>query len=188
MYLALKAHFQTDAYDVIKMQGRIRASRKSFDGAGKEFAFRRLVKLYSDEEICHFMVSNFIKGNHWGGIFDVEAAKEYADWKRRKESLGYVFEQDLIRLRDEALDDGITDIYAHEAGNHPYILKAFLRKTITPETLVILNKLSNWADQIKLDQTDPIWSDVHRLIVKYRPFVKFDAEKFKTILDRCLSV
>lgn len=184
MYLALRAHFQTDEYDVVKMQGRIRASRKSFDGAGKEFAFRRLVKMYKDEEVCNFMVSNFIRGNHWGGIFDVEAAKEYADWKRRQESLSYVFDQDLYQLFEEAADDGVQDIFAHVPGSHPYILKAFLRRTICPETLVILNKILGWVQNVTLDNTDPVWGDVRRLIVKYRPFVKFDLEKFKTIYAR----
>lgn len=188
MYLALRAHFQTDDYDVIKMQGRIRASRKSFNGAGKEFAFRRLVKMYKDEEVCNFMVSNFVQGNQWGGIFDLQAAREYADWKRRQESLSYIFDQDLHRIFQEAADDGVTDIFAHEPGNHPYVLKAFLRKTICPETLVILNKIMGWVDKINLDQTDPVWGDVRRLITKYRPFVKFDREKFNTIYDRHISI
>ena len=177
MYLALKAHFQTEDYDVVKMQGRIRASRKGFDGLGKEFAFRRLVKLYKEDEVCNFMVANFIKGSRWGGVFDVEAAKEYTNWKRRQESLGYVFEQDLNLLQQEATEDGVTDIFQHGTGNHPYILKAFLRNTICPETLVILNKLTGFVDQMQLPDNDPVWSDVRRLIIKYKPFVKFNREK-----------
>ena len=177
MYLALKAHFQTEDYDVVKMQGRIRASRKGFDGLGKEFAFRRLVKLYKEDEVCNFMVANFIKGSRWGGVFDVEAAKEYTNWKRRQESLGYVFEQDLNLLHEEAMEDGVTDIFQHGTGSHPYILKAFLRNTICPETLVILNKLTGFVDQMQLPDTDPVWSDVRRLIIKYKPFVKFNREK-----------
>jgi hypothetical protein len=187
MYLALKAHFQTEDYDVVKMQGRIRASRKGFDGLGKEFAFRRLVKLYSDEEVCNFMVANFIRGSRWGGVFDIEAAKEYTDWKRRQESLGYVFEQDLTRLSEEAADDDIADIFKHEAGNHPYILKSFLRNSIGPETLVILNRLTGFADRIELPGNDPVWGDVRRLIRKYRPFVKYNQEKFSKIYHGILG-
>lgn len=184
MYLALKAHFQTDDYDVVKMQGRIRASKKSFNGLGKEFAFRRLIKLYDDEEICNFMVSNFILGNHWGGVFDVSAAREYAEWKRRHESLSYIFEQDLIRLYAEAQEDLVTNIFEFKPGTHPYILKAFLRRSITPETLVILNRLTDWVKDCNLPSTDPVWADVRRLIIKYKPFVKFNREKFKAIYDR----
>jgi hypothetical protein len=180
MYLALKAHFQTENYDVFKMKGRISASRKSFDGAGKELAFRRLVKLYKDEEVCNFMVANFITGNRWGGVFDVAAAREYADWQRRQQSLRYIFEQDLRQLYDEAADHAVTDIFAHEAGQHPLVLKAFLRRSITPETLIILNKLTGFAADIDLD-TDPVWPDIHRLIVKYAPFIKIKMEPYQEI-------
>ena len=185
MYLALKAHFQTDAYDVVKMQGRIRASRKSFNGLGKEFAFRRLVKLYDREEtVCNFMVANFITGSRWGGVFDATASKTYMDWQRRNQSLGYVFEQDLLRLFAEAAEHEVTDMFSRQPGSHPFILKAFLRNTICPETLVILDKLTAWVADCELDDTDPVWTDVRRLIVKYKPFVRINLEKFKEIYDR----
>lgn len=180
MYLALRAHFQTEDYDVVKMQGRIRASRSSFIGAGKEFAFRRLVKLYGDEEVCNFMVSNFIAGNHWGGVFNTEAAKEYADWKRRNQSLSYVFKNDLETLKSEAADAGVDNIFEYDAGRHPLILKAFLRSSITPETLVIINKITGFVNHIKLD-ADPVWPDVSRMIKKYTPFVKIKIQTFKEI-------
>lgn len=180
MYLALRAHFQSDDYDVIKMRGRIRASRKSFDGSGKEFAFRRLVKLYDDEEICNFLVSNFITGNHWGGVFNTEAAKEYAAWKRRNQSLSYQFKNDLATLKTEAEESDVVDIFATEQGRHPFILRAFLRKSITPETLVIINKITGFADSMQMD-SDPVWPDIHRLIKKYAPFVKVKIENFKEI-------
>ncbi len=68
MYLALRAHFQTDEYDVIKQRGRIRASHKSFVGSGKSFQFLQLTKTYQDAEICDFMVANFTAGDRWGGV------------------------------------------------------------------------------------------------------------------------
>jgi hypothetical protein len=185
MYLALKAHFQTDDYDVFKMHGRIRASRKSFNGLGKEFAFRRLIKVYDTEDtVCNFMVANFIQGNHWGGVFDTTAAKEFMAWQRRNQSLSYTFEQDLNRLFTEAAEDDVADVFAFDAGTHPYILKAFMRRAITPETLVILDKLTNWVANCQLTDTDPVWRDIRRLIVKYKPFVKINLDKFQTIYDR----
>ena len=35
MYLALKAHFQTEKYNVIEQRGRIKSSYKNFQGSGK---------------------------------------------------------------------------------------------------------------------------------------------------------
>jgi hypothetical protein len=185
MYLALKAHFQTDEYDVVKMQGRIRASRKSFEGLGKEFAFRRLIKLYDTEEaVCNFMVANFIDGSRWGGVFDVEAAKKYMAWARRNQSLSYVFEQDLARLREEMTDDGITDMFKHDTGTHPFILRAFLRNSIAPESLIVINKITGFANRLNIADTDPVWPNIKRLIRKYSPFVKINLDKFKDIYTK----
>jgi hypothetical protein len=187
MYLALKAHFQTDEYDVVKMRGRIRASRRNFDGLGKEFAFRRLIKIYDTEDaVCNFMVANFIRGNHWGGVFDVEAAKEYMAWQRRNQSLGYVFEQELIKLFTEATEDGVTDIFKHDSGTHPFILKAFMRNSIGPETLVILDRITGFADQFNIPDSDPVWPGIKRLIRKYRPFLKINLDKFTEIYHGCI--
>lgn len=180
MYLALRAHFQTPSYDVIEMQGRIRASRKSYT-PNKEFIFKRLVKRYSDHDICNFMVSNFVTGNHWGGVFNEEAAKVFQDWQRRTQSLKYVFEQDLQVLRAEAADEGITDWFASNDGRHPLILRAYLRNSITPETLVILNKLTDFTSTIDLP-ADPVWPEVKLMIVKYNPFLRIkDLDQYQEI-------
>jgi hypothetical protein len=178
MYLALKAHFLTDQYDVVKMQGRIRASRRSYTG-NKELIFKKLVKRYTDHEVCNFMVSNFVAGNLWGGVFDEESVKRYTAWQRRTQSLRYVFETDLQTLSEEAAG---ADWFTAEAGRHPLIIKAFLRNSITPETLVILNRLTRFVDNVKLD-ADPVWPDIRRLIVKYQPFLKFNLDQFQQILD-----
>ena len=177
MYLALKAHFTTDKYDVIKMKGRIRASKESFIGSGKELAFRRLVKLYNDEEACNFMVSNFIKGNRWGGVFDMDASKTYTEWKKRKESLRYTFEQDLITLNE--FKDKDRSVFDFVYGYHPVVLKCYLASEISIETLVILDKLNQFTEWILLN--DPVWEDVKRLIIKYKPFVRIDEEPFRKL-------
>lgn len=180
MYLALKAHFHTD-YDVIEMKGRIRASRKAYT-SNKELIFKRLVKKYDDASICNFMVSNFITGNHWGGVFDEQAQVVFQDWQRRTQSLRYNFEQDLEVLKSEAADAGITDWFDGQ-GQHPLILKAFLRRSISPETLVILNRLVGFTNKVNLP-ADPVWPDVKRMIEKYQPFLKIDVSLYKEIYER----
>lgn len=185
MYLALRAHFQTDDYDVIKQRGRIRASQKSFAGSGKAFSFRRLTKLYQDAEICDFMVANFTAGDHWGGVFDVDASRQYQDWKRRVESLRYVFTQDLDTL--ETLANG-QDWFAAEAGRHPLILRAYFGGKICLETLVILDVLQGYRERYDADHAElMMWPETSRLIKKYRPFLKFDTPTFQTIYDQKIN-
>ena len=177
MYLALRTHFTTDAYDIVKNKGHIKASKQSFLGSGKELAFRRLVKLYNDEEACNFMVANFITGNRWGGIFDGDATKNYMAWKKRKESMRYVFEQDLLTLNEYKQKD--LTIFGFTMGYHPTIIKCYLGSQISLETLVILDKITGFTEWMLLN--DSVWDDVKRLIVKYKPFVKVDKELYKNI-------
>ena len=78
-YLALKLHFTTDQYDVIERQGRIRASRQAFNKRKDLLSIKRIADLYSDKEIVDFLVANFVSGDRWGGIFDIEAKDRYID-------------------------------------------------------------------------------------------------------------
>ena len=87
----------------------------------------------------------------------------------------------------ELEEDGLKfeDIFKISNGQHPYIIKAYLRKTITLETLVILNKIYNYLDKFNLEITDTVvWPDVARLIKKYTPFLKINIEKYDATLRR----
>lgn len=180
--MALKTHFNDPKYNIVEMKGRIKTSQEGFAGSGKAFSFRRLVKLYKDKEVIEFMIANFIKGDRWGGVFDAEASKNYQDWKRRQESLSYVFKEELTEVINEAKEANIDNITETSDQNiHPYIVKSYLRGTISPETLVIVNKLTKFADKVSCQ--DPFWNDVHKLINKYSPFVKVDLTKFQEMYD-----
>jgi len=181
MYLALRAHFQTEDYDVIQSRGKIRASQKSFVGSGKAFSFRRLTKLYKDDEICDFMVANFITGDRWGGVFDADATRRYQEWKRRVESLRYQFNQDLDQLAGK-------DLFAYDKGEHPVIVKEFLGGRISIETLVILDRLTGFVARFDEQGVDTLmWPDISRTIRKYRPFLRVELEQYKKIYDEKLT-
>jgi len=187
MYLALKLHFTTENYDVIAQKGRVRASRQAFAKRKDIFSIRKVSKTYSDEEVANFLVANFISGDRWGGMFDAEAGERYLEWKKRIESLGYMFTNDLDRLLEELDKDNMTfhDSFKITKSQHPYIIKAFLRKTISLETLVILEKLDPFLDNFDSNISDKIiWPDISRLMRKYKPFLRFDREKFDAIFRR----
>ena len=59
----------------------------------------------------------------------------------------------------------------------------YLRKAISIETLVILNKLNNYTDELdRLLSDNIIWPDVSRLIKKYSPFLNINQNKYHDIL------
>jgi hypothetical protein len=187
MYLALKLHFTTDKYDVIKQKGKVRASRNAFAKRNDLYSIKKISKNYSDEEIANFLVANFTSGDRWGGVFDSEAGERYLEWKKRMESLSYNFERDLdnLVLDIEEKSKTFEDCFVIEKNNHPYIIKCFLRKTITLETLVILENLVPYLENFDSSIDDNIiWPDISRMIKKYKPFLKFNKERFDAILRR----
>jgi hypothetical protein len=187
MYLALKLHFTTENYDVIAQRGRVRASRAAFAKRKDLYSIKKVSKTYSDEEVANFLVANFTSGDRWGGMFDSEAGERYSEWKKRIESLGYIFTNDLDRLIEEldASNMSFADAFKITKAQHPYIIKAFLRKTITLETLVILEKINPFLEKFDLElNNDIMWPDISRLMRKYKPFLQFDKEKYNAILRR----
>ena len=187
MYLALKLHFTTENYDVIAQRGRVRASRAAFAKRKDLYSIKKVSKTYSDEEVANFLVANFVSGDRWGGMFDSEAGERYSDWKKRIESLGYIFTNDLDNLLQDLESQNMTfaDAFKITRSEHPYIIKAFLRKTISLETLVIIEKLDPFLDNFDANMPDKImWPDISRLMRKYKPFLRFDREKFDAIFRR----
>jgi len=187
VYIALKLHFTTDNYDIIKNRGRIKASKNAFAKRKDLFSIRKIAKTYTDEEITNFLVSNFVSGNRWGGMFDSDAGKTYLAWKGKIESLSYLFEQELDELINNLEMDGmkVEDIFKLSDSQHPYLLKAFLRKTISIETLVILEKINPFVAHFDTYlKHDILWPDISRIIIKYKPFLRIDKEKYNEIFRR----
>ena len=182
-YLALKLHFTTDSYDVVKHKGRVKASRDSF--MKQEHMYKRIVKQYADDEVVNFLVSNFVSGDRWGGVFDAESNNTYLNWKKRMESLAYTFKTDMQRVLTElnltAFEE--TNIFNVTKNQHPYIIRAYMSKTISIESLVILNKLFGFCDKFDKDIEETlVWPDISRLIRKYSPFVKINKDKYHELL------
>jgi hypothetical protein len=186
-YLALKLHFTTSSYDIVKNRGRVKASKDSFQKRNDQLLFKKLAKTYTDEEIINFLVSNFVSGDSWGGVFDSSSKERYILWKKRIESLSYTFTNDIQNLLDhhglDSFDEKI--IFGVESNTHPYIIKAYLGKTISLETLVILDKLFDYTTKFDSELDDKIiWSDISQLIKKYKPFLKVNKEKYNGIIRK----
>jgi len=191
MYLALRLHFTTDDYDVVTQKGRVRASRQAFAKRKDLYSIKKIAKTYSDEEVANFLVANFVSGDRWGGMFDMDAGQRYKEWKKRVESLSYNFQQELDNLIEDAEEAklNIDEIFTVSKGQHPYIIKAFLRNTISVETLVILERLNNFTDRFDREISDTIvWPDISRLIKKYKPFLLIDLEKYNAIFRRRVGI
>lgn len=189
-YLALRLHFTTDTYDVIKQQGRVRATKQSFFKRKDLLAIRKVSESYSDKDIVDFLVANFVSGDRWGGVFDTESKERYLSWKKRMESISYTFKKEIDKAVLFAEKNGITfnDLLVSNDNQHPIIVKMYLRNELSIETLVILNKLNNFVDTLDVElKDDLIWPDMSRIIKKYAPFLNIKRDKYDGILRESIG-
>jgi hypothetical protein len=79
------------------------------------------------------------------------------------------------------LDQDLDSVFTLKNG-HPLILKKYLTKEISLETLVILDKILSFVKDYDQKLQDPVWLTVSSLIKKYQSFLNIDVFKFKKIL------
>jgi len=181
-YLSLKNHFTKDSYDYHKYCGKSRASVQSFYKRKDRFWFERVTRQKTDQEIVEFFVSNFITctdpSKLWIGEIIREGETRYAEWKKRNQSLSYVFKEETQKLFDSKKVDDIFDC----SKGHPPVLKSFLSGNISMETLVIYDRIFLFGDKFDKQLSDPVWETVRMKMKKYSPFLNIDVPRYKNIL------
>ena len=184
-YLSMKNHFTKDKYDYHKYRGKSRATVQSFYKRKARFWFEKLARNKSDQEVVEFFVSNFITctdpGKLWIGEMIKDGEGRYIEWKKRNQSLSYVFKEETESLFS---DGNFDSMFAMDGTRHPQILKEYLRKNISIETLVILDKILGFRDNFDSHLKDPVWETVSMRIKKYSPFLNIDVQRYKKILKQ----
>jgi hypothetical protein len=173
-YLALKLHFG-GKYDYFKYGGKTSATLSAFEKRKDRFKFVKLSQKLSDPQILDYYLANFIRGKEWIGDFD---QKNWLEHKKVNQSLEYVYESDIEKLL--TITENFDILFKVDAGNHPKLVKAYLGKKISLETLVILEKVLQYRQQFdaKISETY-VWPKVSLLIKKYEPFLKIDVRAFR---------
>ena len=184
-YLSLKNHFTKEKYDYHKYCGKSRATVQSFYKRKDRFWFEKLARNKSDQEVVEFFVSNFITctdpGKLWIGEMIKDGEGRYIEWKKRNQSLSYVFKEETESLFS---DGNFDSMFAMDGTRHPQILKEYLRKNISIETLVILDKILGFRENFDSHLKDPVWETVSMRIKKYSPFLNIDVQRYKKILKQ----
>ena len=88
-YLSMKLHFERDAYDYFKYNGKTNATFSAFEKRKDGFHFTKLTRKLSDDQIVEYYVANFIRGKKWIGDFD---KRNWTQHKKVIQSVEYNFE------------------------------------------------------------------------------------------------
>ena len=182
-YLSLKNHFTKDKYDYHKYCGKSRATVQSFYKRKDRFWFEKVSRKKTDQEMIDFFVSNFITctdpNKLWIGEMIREGEGRYTEWKKRTQSLSYLFKEEAQSI---FVDNDFDSMFSVKGSSHPQILKEYLKGNISIETLVILNRILGFEKEFNKKLDDPVWESVSMRIKKYSPFLNIDVQHYKKVL------
>jgi len=176
-FLALKKHFTTDNYDYFKYNGKVRANYETFMSRNDAYSFAKLAK--KDDPQGLILSNLLINKNIWvRDLLDSEGEARYTNWRKRIESLGYIFKSELAHLNDEYKQNFIS-----RDGQHPLVMTLLLQKKISLETFTILafitNIFSYWSEKV-VDKH--VSFDIINKSRKYKPFLEYDEQRFKDMI------
>ena len=132
---------------------------------------------YKDKrDIENYFVSNFLADKN--GYIKNFSEDNYLNWKKRIQSLTYNLTNELSPHTDQ-----FEELFKWE-DQHPILLKEYLGKRVSIETMVILDDLVGYIKD--WDDTDIIWKDHKKMIKKYKKFLTIDTQKCKMALMKVI--
>ena len=181
-YLSMKSHFTNPKYDFFKYGGKSRATMASFNKRKDKYWFEKTSRKYSDEEVLNFLLANFVTTdnphNLWIGEIINSGERNYTEWRRRKQSLTYLFKEQIQKL---ICENDLETVFNCSKG-HPPLLKKYLGGEISLETLTILEKVFSFVENFDKKLKDPVWETVSLKVKKYIPFLNINMFHYKKIL------
>jgi len=182
-YLATKLHFTTDKFNVFENKGRVRGSRDKFWSRNDRGLFEKIGREFeTDRDVIEYFVSNFMVGNDCVVYSGDTANDNYKTYIKIKQSLTQQFSNDVNRilLHLEQNPDKLDSLYYFEGTVVPELMKLLIGGDITVQSLVILDSyepfLHNWNVQTNL-----IFEEECRKVVKSKGFIKFDRSAMKKV-------
>lgn len=182
MYLALQRHFTTD-YDYFKYHGKVRGSKESYQKRNDMWSFEKICKIIPENNRLDFMVANFLENPQcWVKNMDISHYNTYIE---RHKNITSIFKQDLERIKQE----GPAKVM-QVTQSYPKIYDMYIKKDITLETLVILNRIFPFVDKhVEQVQVPFVFPDIVKKIKNYEQFaINKIGERHELLVDVARSV
>lgn len=179
-FFALKTHFSLDNYDYFKYSGKVKLTVENYNNRhnNDRHIFEELSKLPNAQEVLLAHVSE--NPSIWIG--DVSTKSDiFKQWTKRRSSIQYTF-LETIKKFEFPQDVQVSD------GTHPVLLKSYLRKEVTKETMVILNSIIRYAPYWNKNiQENLVWPKINFNLKKFSPFLKFNSTKYTILMDEYIQ-
>ena len=170
----MKAHFGKTDYNFIKYGGKSRVSRNSFFKRKDRYFFVKLSKKYKTEnEIRNYFVANFMMEQR--GYVANFNDENYEKWQNRQNNFHDIFTNEI-----QPMIQDFNSLFEIKKSEHPKLMKEYLGKRISLETLIILDELveysKKWNEHLK---DDLLWPDLKKLMNNYKWFLTFDKKQYR---------
>ena len=182
MYCAMKAHFSKNDYDFFTYKGKSRVSRNSFYKRKDRIFFVKLSKKYPEEEdLKNYMVANFIMDRR--GYVANFNDENYEQWKEKRSNFYNIFTDEI-----RPFVKNFNPIFEVKSSEHPILLKEYLGKRVSLETLIVLDELvkfsKTWDNRMAEDY---IWFDLKKLMNNYKRFLTIDKKQYRIQLLKLIE-
>ena len=184
LYLGIKLHFHSKDYDFVKYNGVVKADLNAFMRRKDKFHFGKLSRTYKNE-LQDFFIANLSQQDYWvGDLLDKEADRRYKKWKNNKQKLAYLFNTEVSTLLKTFKIDTILKV---DNGQHPRLLKSYMSKKVSLETLCIMDSIIGFTkDWERLISEKVVYPDIHIKINKYKSFIQYDHDAYRMkLLEAC---
>ena len=182
MYCAMKAHFSKNDYDFFTYKGKSRVPRNSFYKRKDRGFFVKLSRKYSEEEdLKNYLVANFILDRR--GYIANFSNENYEQWKEKRNNFYNMFTDEI-----RPLVKNFNPLFEVKNSEHPILLKEYLGKRVSLETLIILDDLvrfsKTWDNRMAEDY---IWFDLKKLMNNYKRFLTIDKNQYRIQLLKLIE-
>ena len=181
MYCAMKAHFSKNDYDFFTYKGKSRVPRNSFYTRKDRGFFVKLSRKYSEEDLKNYLVANFIIDRR--GYIANFSNENYEQWKEKRNNFYNMFTDEI-----RPLVKNFNPLFEVKNSEHPILLKEYLGKRVSLETLIILDDLVNFSKTWDNRMTeDYIWFDLKKLMNNYKRFLTIDKNQYRIQLLKLIE-
>jgi len=129
-----------------------------------------------------------VKDRLWvGDMLGDEAETIHTEYVKRYQSISYLFAKEVEDLFKNISQP--SDLCKTKTGDYPYILKMYMQGEISLETLCILDRYLCFSPRFnkKFGTDDIVWGRIGMLMIKFKPFLKYDKIKIKKILKEKIN-
>ena len=132
-------------------------------------------------------VASYLKRKDWVGNF---SEQNYDEYRKRNQSLKYNYKNEIAELFQKI--SVFDELFHVKDGQHPLLLKQFLAKKVSLETMCIMESLLEYCKYWNEDIDEQyVWKEQEKLIKNYSSVLTFDKNLYKIItmstLKECLN-